>query len=668
MDIEVNPIKKIKECINEKQNFVLQGGAGSGKTETLKHILEYISDKMPDKKIACITHTNLAVKEIISRVGNKYTICTIHSFLHHLIKNYKKNIHSVLFDLFKITKIEREDLSYYQDEKEQRKKEYKKYKKIYEKYARRLYTVTKESVGKAIGKVEYDKVFIAKNEELNTQIDYLNNKILEIINSKDYNKVRYNETRYDSFDNLTFGHDSLLKVSTFLFEKYKLLSRILQDKFDFIFIDEYQDTDEQIIDIFLNKMDSSNTTIGLFGDSMQGIYEDRIGNVDKYIKNGILIKIEKRDNFRSSEQVVSFISKLRNDDLNQEVVLKKKNGITESLDERQGIIKLYYSIYPEKKPHSKSPNEEKEKYINFVLSILKTVEIENSDYKKLMLTNKAISKEVGFQNLYGIFNERFSDVKDEIEKELKRLQLLDLAELCLAYDSDVSNYNFIITEIKKAGFILKSVKDKIKIKEIFEKLMDSNRSAIEVLHLAFDNNLIKKSESFSAYENRKNEFLNELEKDDCYQRFKSYYCGGMNTFSKISDKMPLLEEVEFNEFKKLFVKENYFKKLFSEKLKFIEILNYYRYLNEETQYITMHKTKGSGIENVLIVLDEFFWTQYSFKLLFDESADSEKRLKNRKLFYVACSRAIKNLIIIKVVANDDEEALLIKQFSDVNKV
>ena len=32
--------------------------------------------------------------------------------------------------------------------------------------------------------------------------------------------------------------------------------------------------------------------------------------------------------------------------------------------------------------------------------------------------------------------------------------------------------------------------------------------------------------------------------------------------------------------------------------------------NEETEYITMHKTKGSSIENVIVVMDECFWKEY----------------------------------------------------------
>lgn len=125
---EIIPIEQIKNCIRNKQSFVLQGGAGSGKTETLKQTLEFISENFPTKKIACITHTNLAVDEIKSRVIGDYTICTIHSFLYSLIKNFKKNIHQVIFEIFKINKIDRQDLmTYGNDVKFQNEEEHKKY-------------------------------------------------------------------------------------------------------------------------------------------------------------------------------------------------------------------------------------------------------------------------------------------------------------------------------------------------------------------------------------------------------------------------------------------------------------------------------------------------------------------------------------------------------------
>lgn len=644
MDSKITALEQVFRCIKKSENFVLQGGAGSGKTESLKRVIEYISIKYPEKKIACITHTNLAVNEIKSRVDDDYTICTIHSFLNDLIKNYKKNLHEVISEIFKLKKVATT--------------EHKDFKKCYEKYASSLHSIMNATVPKVVGKREYDKSAIEYNDNLNTNIEELNIEIERLIEEKDYNDVRYNETRFDSFSDLSFGHDSLLQIASLLFENYPLLSKILQDKYDFIFVDEFQDTNKAIVDIFLNKIPTdSKTIIGLFGDSMQGIYDDGIGDVDNYIERGLLKKVEKEDNYRCSEQVIEFINKLRNDGLKQEIALKTKNGIVETKEGRQGEVKLYYSVYNGSRTESGNP-QNKEEYLQHLNFVIKQVDERNEDFKKLMLTNKSIASEVGFENLYNVFNERYVDVKEEIEKDLTRLQLIDLAELLKAYSA--KDYNFVITEIKKAGFLISSIEDKKKISLILDKIVTFEYGVMEVLEIAFENKLLKKSDSYNSYVNRKEIFLSDIEKDEYYSTFKIDYENGFNTFSKMSKNLVELNEEIFNEYERQYKKERFYNNLFSNSIKFKEIINYFSYLNEETNYITMHKTKGSGIENVMVVLDEYSWYQkYKFKTIFDASErDAVKRLYNQKLFYVACSRAINNLICIRVIAPEEKDNLL----------
>jgi DNA helicase-2/ATP-dependent DNA helicase PcrA len=82
----------------------------------------------------------------------------------------------------------------------------------------------------------------------------------------------------------------------------------------------------------------------------------------------------------------------------------------------------------------------------------------------------------------------------------------------------------------------------------------------------------------------------------------------------------------------------------------------------------MHKTKGSGIDNVLVVLDEFFWNEYNFSCIFDDSEQNlEKKLKNQKLFYVACTRAVNNLICVKLIQECERDDL-INAFPDSEEI
>lgn len=653
MDSKITALEQVFSCIENKQNFVLQGGAGSGKTESLKRVVEHIYTTYPEKRIACITHTNLAVDEINNRIRNEnYTVSTIHSFLNTLVKDYKKNIHTIISEIFKLKKAVNI--------------EYSDYKKLYEKYASSLHTIKKETIPRVVGKREYDKNTDTFDTDLNNKIDLLNFEIERIINHADYNKIKYNETRFDSFKELSFGHDSLLIISSILFKKYPLLTKILQDKFDFIFIDEYQDTNKDIINIFLNKDFLPNKTIiGLFGDSMQGIYDDGIGDINDYINSKLLTKVEKEDNYRSSLQVVNFINQLRNDGLIQEVAFKIIDGVEETIDNKQGEVKLYYSVYKGERTDSGAPRD-KEEYLVFLNSLIEFVERKHLNFKKLMLTNKSISSEVGFENLYNVFNERYTDVKEEIEKDLTRLQLRDLAELSKAYNS--KNYNFVITELKKAGFLITTISDKEKISSILNQIVTSNKGAMEVLSLAFDNNLIKQSDSYNSFISRKDAFLSDIKKNEFYGVFKLKYENGQNTFVRMQKEITDLNEEVFKDHQRTYKKEKFYDDLFSNKIKFKEILNYFSYLNEELDYITMHKTKGTGIKNVIVVLEEYFWSKYKFKTIFDSSElDIKKKLYNQKLFYVACSRAIENLICIKVIETK-EKADLLSYFSNHEEV
>lgn len=676
MDGKVDPFEKIKNCISNNRNFVLQGGAGSGKTEFLKRTLEYLSTTYPSKKIACITHTNLAVDEIKSRVGEGYTICTIHSFLNDTIKDYKKNLHTCIYDLFKLDSMGRGSLGDYEnDEKEMKAGEHKKYKKIYEKYVSSLYSVKGERAEKVTGKRDYDKDPEGYNSQLNKMIAALNFEIKKIINDKEYDGVRYNDTSFNSFQDLTFGHDGLLDISSIVFSKYPTIAKILQDKFDCILIDEYQDTNEKIVDIFLNKLpDQERILIGFFGDSMQSIYSDGIGDVKHYVEREVLEKIDKEDNYRCSQQVVDFINPLRDDSLEQKVALKKlEDGTYETLDQRQGTVEVYYSFAPEKPKGRLSPEENKEYKATHIKAVDKLVSRAlngDNSYRLLKLTNKSIASDAGFENLYKVFSERFTDNKEAIYNNLSSLQLIELCELCNAFSPCESsglspNYNLVISQLKKQKYEIRCIGDKSRVKDMFDTIMSSNLSLYEAVQKAMEIKLLSASEKYIGYLERRTSFLDSVLKEPGYIKFRGFYQDGKNTLARIRDNIPGLDQYEFDELEKKVKKEIFFNDLFSKKIPFQEVLNYYNYSNEFTQHITMHKTKGSGIENVLVVLDEYFWhNEYNFRSIYSDGFDAAKKWKNKKLFYVACSRSIKNLKVVRLLSDVDEERDFTSMFQD----
>src|SRR5690606_1780175 len=148
------------------------------------------------------------------------------------------------------------------------------------------------------------------------------------------------------------------------------------------------------------------------------------------------------------------------------------------------------------------------------------------------------------------------------------------------------------------------------------------------------------------------QFLFDYNKNEEFLKLEKHFNDGANTVIRLNaQKKHIISQEKFDEFLNNLKKKNFYDELFSDKINLEEVINYYDYLNETTEsdYITMHKTKGSGIKNVMVILDEYFWPKYNFKSIYDDSTDADKKLKNQKLFYVACSRTIKNLVIVRLV-------------------
>lgn len=655
MATETNALDLCKECIDLHENFVLQGGAGSGKTESLKELLMYIKQSQPHARVICITHTNAAVSEIVDRVGDKYPISTIHSFLYSIIGNYKKNIKSVISELFFVPIMIRGEQAKDISEADYKKAEHEKFKKVYEKYASKLYNICKENCEKVIGKREYDKNPTRYNQVLNQRIITLNTKISEIIEEKDYSSITYNETRFDNLGDLSYGHDGLLSIFHLLFAKYPILGRILSDRFDYLFIDEYQDTRAEILSDMLQLSIKSNLTIGLFGDAMQSIYDDGIGNIDSYVKDGILKIIPKVDNYRCSYEVIQLINSLRFDNITQDVALKRfDDGSYETVEDRHGMVKVLYAI-AERKPTAHSTPEDKMHFQNTINYLIAEAQKMSTNSKILILTNKAIAEKNGFKELYRVFDNRYVDTGDRIENYLRSIQALDVSDLCRLFIK--GNYNELIKLVRKGGYIIHSVADKMRLHDIMQGIISkSNFSIHEIVELAISNKLIKRTETYSNISARNSNFLEQLEIDDLYQKFKTLYLNGQNTYSKIKGSEIVSSEEEFDYYVTQWKRERFVTELFSKNLKFEEVLNYAKYLDEETDYITMHKTKGTSISSVIVVMEEYFWNEYDFSLLYrPDETKTERQENSQKLIYVACSRARNNLVCVRVITKNEVE-------------
>ncbi len=100
-------LEEMFECINAGQNFKLEAGAGAGKTFSLVQALRLIIDEhgpalqRSNQQVACITYTNVATDEIISRTDGHPAIyaSTIHAFCWGLIKSFQAMLREKVADI-----------------------------------------------------------------------------------------------------------------------------------------------------------------------------------------------------------------------------------------------------------------------------------------------------------------------------------------------------------------------------------------------------------------------------------------------------------------------------------------------------------------------------------------------------------------------------------------
>lgn len=599
-----NEVIKILECIDEGNNFLLSGGAGSGKTYSLVQVINQLLEEQDFINIACVTYTNAAADEIDERVlDDRLHVSTIHEFLWSTIKNYQKEIKLAIVDL---VNREKPEIRYYGDEK--------------------------------------------------LTYEYLDN-IEDGILYKEFFKIREG----------IVSHDEIIKIANYMYEKYPLLSKILKDKFQYVFIDEYQDTDEKVIQIFLDYINKSKgkIVIGLFGDSMQSIYRTGVGDVKEYIGNGsnnTLIEIQKTQNRRCPQVVIDLANKLRTDSLEQRPSEDIDAPNMENGRVILGSAKFYYSN-----------NQD----INFIKKKIGWNFEDVKETKILNLTHNLIAPNAGFENLMDVYNnDKILDYRNRLKKYIKKCEI----------EEDFSGNTF--GEVIE---YLEGIDDSNKVRPTngMKDYIESNREAFEFAktqdYLSFSKLYINKDQlldgkkDYSDQDNKKkskrDSLINhlfkiksniELYKNKEYNEFirvTNYNIDSIQdkvklkeSIEKISSEMDITIEEAIEKADNLgicikddkveeFIKNKEYVYYRLKNIKFSEFTNLYNYLEGYTPFSTQHKTKGTEYDNVLVILNNGGWNSYNFKKYFEKSNSESVQERTSKILYVCCTRTKRNLAV-----------------------
>lgn len=610
-------LEQIMGHIHEGHHFLLSGGAGSGKTYTLVEVLREIIRENPTKKVACITYTNAAVKEIERRVANdNLRVSTIHDFLWDCIGHFQTALKPALIKLINDEIITR--------------------------------TV---NMGLPLPDDFYDHVEVFKG-----------------IQYKEYCRVGEG----------IISHDEVLVLAEYMFRTYPKLCEIMKGTYPFIMVDEYQDTNPLVVKILLENIfarGGHKCIVGFFGDAMQSIYDDGIGNLDDYkVPQGKVYEVKKEQNRRNPRLVIELANKIRTDGLVQRPSedITAPNMVDGNV--KEGVIKFLYSTREGITLEQVRAKLTKDYGWDF----------NNAERtKELNLTHNLIAGKAGFGELMlahngdGVLDYRnrlrkyiethpietegktFGEVVDELkasvaganEKEKKKVlptdgqqRFIDAHPDALEFARELSYDEFVKEHADKDQLV-----DDKKQSEDEESKTGSKRSELvkhlmnieRCIHLFLNKNIA--------------EFIAKTEYKVLKAQDKKDLAEIMNTLSEPGDKT-IGEILDYAEEKGIVRKsdgllryEERNKYVFHRlsQIKYEEFHKLYEYLEGRTPFSTQHKTKGTEFDDVFVILDNGKWNNYNFEKLFTGGDAASEKVVNRtkKIFYVCCTRAKSQLAV-----------------------
>ena len=311
-------MNKILENLNDKQKeavttiegpVLVIAGPGSGKTRVLTHRVVYaiVEKNIPKESILAVTFTNKAAKEmknrIVSLLGSMNALGSDKKAFHKAVNSYSTSFatdfptistfHSLCV---KILRDEAEHIGYKRDfvifDSDDQKSLIKKIMKELQ--------IDTESFNPRTILAEISN---AKNELQNPQVyEEMIDGYKEETVSKIYNIY---QTRLKDNNSMDFD-DLIMQTSILFFTNPKVLEKY-QDKFKYIMVDEYQDTNHAQYKL-VNLLSKKHKNIFVVGDDWQSIYKWRgadIKNILEFEKSYAGAKtILLEQNYRSTQKIL----------------------------------------------------------------------------------------------------------------------------------------------------------------------------------------------------------------------------------------------------------------------------------------------------------------------------------------------------------------------------
>lgn len=575
--------------------LLILAGAGSGKTRVLTYRVAYLVNEhnVDPYNILAITFTNKAAKEMKDRIlgilGPKafqIQISTFHALGVLIVKeNYEKAGYKANFTILdsddSLTLIKKILKNFNLDPK------------IYNPKAIR--NQISGAKNQLLTAKDYERYATTEFEQIVLKVYQAYEERLIINNSLDF--------------------DDLLMLPIKIFRKYPDVLKHYQERFKYILIDEYQDTNEAQY-TFVKMLSAKYKNICVVGDNDQSIYSFRganyhnILNFEKDYPDCKVIMLEK--NYRSTKNILNAANGIIKNNKER----KDKNLWT---DNDTGSKVKYHRAYDEKDEAFYVGNQIKELLNNGVklneIAVLYRTNAQSRNVEEVLLRENIPYRVIGSFYFYN-------------RKEIKDL----IAYLKVIYNpaDDISLLRVI--NVPKRGIGDKTIQNLTEVANTLNtSLFDAIKSGKELLFKETINKLKELSEKSSLTElvdaileqsGLRNELVSEktLEADIRLENLEEF-----KTITKNYEENKGI--VSLDEF--------------LNEISLVSDVEEYRNREDVVTLMTIHSAKGLEFNNVFLIgLEEgIFPHQAAF---FDNNELEEER----RLCYVAVTRAKENLWII----------------------
>lgn len=270
--------EQLEAVMHKNGPCMVVAGAGSGKTRTLTYrVAKLIEDGVHPDSIVAVTFTNKAAREmkerVVELVGKKASLAhvsTFHSFCAGFLRD-------------EITKLD-------------------------ERFTRRFLIIdeedSKQIIRDTVKELNYDANKFNSNR-LKEEFSKFKNNPYEILDRDDKNV--YDAYQKYLIDNNSLDFDDLILYTIKLLKKDSLLKEYYNKRYEYILVDEFQDTNKVQYEL-IKLLAGSKKNIFVVGDPDQSIYSFRGANYEN--QNRFIIEFQPKQiilnkNYRSKTNILN---------------------------------------------------------------------------------------------------------------------------------------------------------------------------------------------------------------------------------------------------------------------------------------------------------------------------------------------------------------------------